>query len=67
MCSINTRILQATVSEMPLVLGLGTRLQYPYVDVVVGAPTVHHQQGLRSLCLIGMKRFGIWERPTQGP
>ena len=36
--SINIRILQVIVSGIPSVLGLGTRMQDPYVYVAFWAP-----------------------------
>ena len=36
---INIRILQTLLSGIPLILGLGTRMSAPYVDVVCWAPT----------------------------
>ena len=34
---INMRIIQNMISGIPLILGLGIRKSYPYVDVVVWA------------------------------
>ena len=36
----NIRILQTMISGIPPVLGIGTRMSDPYVDVVLGSPLI---------------------------